>query len=291
MTYPIHPACACWPAMNGAQIQEVATDIKRNGLLYPGIITKDGQLLAGKNRQRACEIAGVEFRVTVYEGDDPEGVTISDNKHRQHYSPAQLALIGEALTKLKHGGDRQSNKFQVSRETLENKACKEIADQLKISPTLIGDARRLRKTAIPEIIKMVDDKKIGIKNAAAYAFHTPKDKQVADPKIIKNEGHQLRTPRKLAARKARPSSAGETMVPLKLVVKEFFPLFQRIFEQSKRHVAAISVAELAMIGARGKKILRQWGAQDVVVDPDETTHPSLARPDHKETETCNSTSS
>jgi hypothetical protein len=233
----------------------------------------------------------VEFRVTVYDGDDPEGLTISENKLRRHYTPAQLAMIGEALAKLKLGTNRYAEKVDGLPRPSIFESQDKIANQLGITRTLIGDARRLRKTAIPEIIKMVEDNKIGIKNAAAYAFHTPKDKQVADPKIIKNQGYQLRTPRKLAARKVKPSSAGETMVPLKLVVKEFFPLFQRIFEQSKRHVAAISVAELAMIGARGKKILRHWGAQDVVVDPDETAHPSLARPGSQGNGKCNNTSS
>lgn len=54
-----HPACLLFPPIGDEELQALAADIKRRGLLHP-IITHEGLILDGRNRLAACEIAGVE---------------------------------------------------------------------------------------------------------------------------------------------------------------------------------------------------------------------------------------
>ena len=257
--YPLHPACAVWPAMEPAKLAELVEDIRRRGLIMPGVVTREGELLAGKNRQAACAVAGVGFRVTTYLGDDPEGFTISENKHRQHYTPGQLALIGEELAKLKAGNPN------FSRERNKERTQREVAADLGINENLISDARRLKRTGTPEVIELVRQNKVGIKSAAAYTRHTRKGDQVADPKIIKVEGKKLRSPKRHAFENPTGPDK-EPMVPVAEVRKRFLPLFKRVKQQALvNHVAYISRTELRMIASEGKRTLKAWAEGNLEV--------------------------
>ena len=94
MTYPVHPAAELFPMMNAAALQELADDIREHGQREP-VILFDGAVLDGRNRLRACEMAGVEPRfVTRDDVGDPIDFVLSLNKHRRHLEPQQLATLG-----------------------------------------------------------------------------------------------------------------------------------------------------------------------------------------------------
>ena len=57
--YTIHAACAAFPDVGAEEIDALSLDIGRVGLLLP-IMTCRGQIIDGKNRLAACEMAGVE---------------------------------------------------------------------------------------------------------------------------------------------------------------------------------------------------------------------------------------
>jgi ParB-like nuclease domain len=57
----IHPS-HCFPLLPDDELQYLAQDIKKNGLFKPIIVDDEGQLVDGRNRLLACEIAGVEPR-------------------------------------------------------------------------------------------------------------------------------------------------------------------------------------------------------------------------------------
>jgi len=44
-----------------------------HALAYPIVRTSDGVVLDGRNRLKACEIAGIDPRFEVYEGSNPVG--------------------------------------------------------------------------------------------------------------------------------------------------------------------------------------------------------------------------
>jgi hypothetical protein len=73
---PFHPLADLFPLMEGREFDELAADIKVNGL-HECIVLLDDQILDGRNRYRACIAAGVEPLFVPYRGDDPVGYVVS----------------------------------------------------------------------------------------------------------------------------------------------------------------------------------------------------------------------
>ena len=93
MKASFHPACLIFPRLNEADLQELAEDIRQNGLLNP-IITLKGQILDGRNRLEACKIAGITptFKEWDAEGS-PLAWAIAVNLVRRHLTSSQRAVV------------------------------------------------------------------------------------------------------------------------------------------------------------------------------------------------------
>ena len=75
----VHPAAGLFPLLEGDELQDLAEDIRKNGL-DQSIVLHEGKVLDGRNRLRACEIAGVEPRFTQWAGGgDPTDWVVSTN--------------------------------------------------------------------------------------------------------------------------------------------------------------------------------------------------------------------
>jgi ParB-like chromosome segregation protein Spo0J len=93
-TLKTHPVAAIFPLLDGDELQQLADDIRAHGLLEP-IITHEGKILDGRNRQRACELAGIEpgYEEWVSNGRTPLEFAIAKNLHRRHLTSAQKAVL------------------------------------------------------------------------------------------------------------------------------------------------------------------------------------------------------
>lgn len=89
----VHPAADLFPMMGDKEIRDLADDISAHGLLDP-ILLLDGKVLDGRNRLRACDLAGETPRFKDWRGDQPTSFVISANLHRRQLSKSQLAAIG-----------------------------------------------------------------------------------------------------------------------------------------------------------------------------------------------------
>jgi len=58
-----HPACLAFPELPDDELQALAADIKKHGLLND-ITLLDKQILEGRSRYKACKRAGVKPRFT-----------------------------------------------------------------------------------------------------------------------------------------------------------------------------------------------------------------------------------
>jgi ParB-like nuclease domain len=87
-----HPLAEIFPRLDDAALQELAADIRKNGLRQ-AIVTHQGQVLDGRKRLAACKIAEVEPRFKEFAGDDPLGYVVSLNLKRRHLSETQRAMI------------------------------------------------------------------------------------------------------------------------------------------------------------------------------------------------------
>lgn len=96
-----HPAAELFPLLNDAELKDLADDIKKNGLLEP-IVTYEGMLLDGRNRLRACELAGVSprFLALDHERESAVSYVTSKNLYRRNLTPAQRASIASGLFEL-----------------------------------------------------------------------------------------------------------------------------------------------------------------------------------------------
>jgi ParB-like chromosome segregation protein Spo0J len=89
----VHPVAELFPLMSEEELAELAHDIKTNGLLNPVIVDKNGVLIDGRNRLRACELAGVEPRLLTLNGTDPVAFILAQNITRRHLNKGQQAII------------------------------------------------------------------------------------------------------------------------------------------------------------------------------------------------------
>jgi ParB-like chromosome segregation protein Spo0J len=53
--------------MSPADLDGLVEDIKQNGLAHPIVRTSEGVVLDGRNRLKACEIAGIDPQFEIYE--------------------------------------------------------------------------------------------------------------------------------------------------------------------------------------------------------------------------------
>jgi ParB/RepB/Spo0J family partition protein len=89
----IHPVADLFPMMSEEELDELAEDIKANGLQFPIIVDEDGVLIDGRNRYEACRRAGVEPTFETLDGQDPVAFIISANINRRHLTKGQQAMV------------------------------------------------------------------------------------------------------------------------------------------------------------------------------------------------------
>jgi ParB/Sulfiredoxin domain len=93
-----HSASALFPMMDNVALAALVRDIKAHGLREP-IVLWEGKVLDGRNRLRACELAGVEPRfVELASCASPVEAVVSSNLFRRHLTVSQRAMVG-ALAK------------------------------------------------------------------------------------------------------------------------------------------------------------------------------------------------
>ena len=88
----VHPVASLFPMMSDEEVDDLATDIKANGLAEPILLDQHEQLIDGRNRLEACRRAQVSpdfMRVTL---DDPVALILSKNIARRHLSKGQAAM-------------------------------------------------------------------------------------------------------------------------------------------------------------------------------------------------------
>jgi hypothetical protein len=145
MSNPLHPhpLAALFPELPPEELTELARDIKARGQLEPIILYK-GLILDGRNRYRACQMAGVKPRVDEFNARanrSPEEFVLSRNLRRRHLSVGQKAAI--ALD--------WSEQIELSPEPEKNKergrpkgALSEAAKKIGINEQRVFEVRQIR---------------------------------------------------------------------------------------------------------------------------------------------------
>ena len=88
----VHPYADKFPMLPDTELEELAESIRQNGLRQPVVLDKEGRLLDGRNRSRACDMLGIDPEVVVYEGDDLAEYVIDCNVTRRNMSTGARAM-------------------------------------------------------------------------------------------------------------------------------------------------------------------------------------------------------
>ncbi|GAA2180964.1 hypothetical protein GCM10009785_13930 [Brooklawnia cerclae] len=88
----VHPYADKFPMLPEAELAELSDSIHENGLRQPVVVTPDGLILDGRNRAKACEMAGIEPTTVEYGGDDLAEYVIDCNVTRRNMSTGARAM-------------------------------------------------------------------------------------------------------------------------------------------------------------------------------------------------------
>ena len=169
---------------------ETADSIKKYGVLVPAIARPlpDGgyELVAGHRRRRASELAGKETMPVIVRDLDDDAATIimvDSNLQRENLLPSEMKL--EAI---KHQGARTDlTSVQVEQKlSARDQVAKEAGERSGIQVM-----RYVRLTElIPELLDMVDEKKIAFNPAYELSFLKPDEQQM----LVETMDYEQATP-------------------------------------------------------------------------------------------------
>lgn len=103
--FDTHPAADVFPMMVKDKLEELAEDIKREGL-REDLWMLGKLLLDGRNRLTACELANVRPRFQQYTGKDPIGFVVSMNLARRHLDDAQRTWVAAKIATMRKGSNQ-----------------------------------------------------------------------------------------------------------------------------------------------------------------------------------------
>jgi hypothetical protein len=140
------------------RLRELAQDIKERGLVDP-ITLHEGQILDGRCRYLACQIAGVKPKFKDYVGGDPLGFLVSRNLYRRHLTESQRAMVAGRLADLKRGANQHSQGLPIGR----------AAALLNVGERSVARAKEVLRDGVPELVTAVEAGQVAISAAADIA--------------------------------------------------------------------------------------------------------------------------
>ena len=166
------------------KMADTAESIREYGVLVPALVRpREGggyELISGHRRKRGCELAGLEtMPVIVRDMDDDAAVIVmvDSNIQRESLLPSERAFAYKMkLEAIKHQGARADiTSSQVGTKLL--RADELVAEQAGTSRNQIQRFVRLTNL-IPDILDMVDNKRIALNPAVELSYLTPTEQEM-----------------------------------------------------------------------------------------------------------------
>lgn len=169
--------------IDDVRMTETADSIKEYGVLVPAIVRPlpggKYELISGHRRKRACELAGLEtMPVIIRELDDDEAVIVmvDSNLQRENILPSERAkaykMKIEALRR-KAGRPSKGNESQIGTHF---RSDEKVAEDAGVSRNQVQRFIRLNNL-VPELINMVDDKRVAMSSAVELSFLKPEEQE------------------------------------------------------------------------------------------------------------------
>jgi ParB-like chromosome segregation protein Spo0J len=155
-----HPYAELFPMMEGEAMRELVASIRDDGLEQP-IVTFEGKILDGRNRDLACANAQVEPRYVKYKGDDPLGYVLRVNLIRRHLTTSQRAMVAANLANLELGDNQHTKEDSL----IKPPSIKDAAEKLNVSPDSVKRAKKITDHGDKVLIEKVEKGDITINKA------------------------------------------------------------------------------------------------------------------------------
>ena len=168
--------------MDDELMEQTVESIKQIGVVSPLIVRTDPEggfeILSGHRRLHAAQLAGLEtVPVIVKEMDDDAAIIfmVDSNLQRENILPSERAFSYKMkLEAMKHQGQRGDlTSDQVGQKSW---AVNQLADDANESKTQVQRFIRLTNL-IPEILDMVDEKKIAFNPAVELSYLKPSEQK------------------------------------------------------------------------------------------------------------------
>lgn len=213
-----HEATSIFPMLGKKGLEDLATSIREGGQILPAVV-HEGKLLDGRNRAKACELAGVELWTREWDGEGgtPLRYIIASNLTRRQLTPGQKAVAAakalpffEAEAKErkatsgpgKYGGEPLGIKRP---EAVKGRATERAAEEFGSSAASVKRAKRLLREAPGEAEKVESgDKTLG--SALTDAGQRQKWEETPDTK-----------------KRAKRTTLTEALAPLRKYLKGWTP--------------------------------------------------------------------
>lgn len=197
-----HPVADLFPLLSEQELDDLASDIKANGLLHPIVLDDDGSILDGRNRFLACELAGIEPSYESYDGDDPDAYALTVNINRRHLTKGQIAMVAARAGNLVASTNRRlAEAVSVNREYVNrastvlhhdpdlaeqvvagtlslNDAYQRVQERKQEAQRLAAERERLRSIA-PDLDEQVSEEVLALTEALTEAKQREEDRRGA----------------------------------------------------------------------------------------------------------------
>jgi N6-adenosine-specific RNA methylase IME4 len=161
MQIEFHPLANIFPLIEGAEFDGLVEDIRQHGVREP-IWLYQGQIIDGRNRYRASEMAGADCPMREYMGDDPVSFVVSLNLKRRHLSESQRGMVAAKIANLHEG--RPSETAQICAVSQDS-----AAEMLNVSRRTVQTARTVTDKGAAELVAAVERGAVSVSAAADIA--------------------------------------------------------------------------------------------------------------------------
>ena len=164
---------------------ETVESVRQVGIANPLIVRPDPEgeyeIISGHRRHHAAELAGLDtIPVIVRELDDDAAIImmVDSNLQRENILPSERAMAYKMkLEAMKHQGSRSDLTCEQDAHKLDGKKSRDlIAEQAGTSKDSVRRFIRLTNL-IPEIMDMVDEKKIAMTPAVELSYLKPEEQR------------------------------------------------------------------------------------------------------------------
>ena len=179
--FPNHP----FQVREDGEFEELVKSIATHGVIHPAVARPVGEdcyeLISGHRRKAACEALGyAEMPVLVRTMTDDEAVVnmVDANLQRETILPSERAYAYKMkMAAMRHQGRRGTTSAQFGRKLSGQETRELIAEQNGQSRNQVSRYIRLTEL-IPEILEMVDQRKIAMNPAVSISFLAPKQQKL-----------------------------------------------------------------------------------------------------------------